>query len=41
MAQAFPDLKASGSIWTRSYFVATTGNVSSKTIKEYIDKQGG
>lgn len=41
VAQEFPELKANGSIWTRSYFVATTGNVSLETIKEYINKQGG
>ena len=37
VAQAFPEVKAQGSIWTRSYFVATTGNVSSETIKQYIE----
>ena len=26
-------------LWTRSYFVSTTGNVSSETIKWYIDIQ--
>lgn len=41
VAQEYPELKANGSIWTRSYFVASAGNVSSETIREYIDKQGG
>ena len=35
----FPQLKAMPSLWTRSYFVSTAGNVSSKTIKWYVDKQ--
>jgi putative transposase len=29
----------SGSIWTRSYFVASAGNISSDTIKNYIQSQ--
>lgn len=35
----FPELNIKGSIWTRVYFVSTVGNVSSKTIHEYIKKQ--
>lgn len=35
----FPQLKAMPSLWTRSYFVSTAGNVSSETIKWYVDKQ--
>ncbi|RLB07689.1 MAG: IS200/IS605 family transposase, partial [Deltaproteobacteria bacterium] len=27
------------SMWTRSYFVSTAGNVSSETIKRYIEAQ--
>ena len=27
------------SLWTRSYFVGTAGNVSSETIKMYIENQ--
>jgi len=27
------------SLWTRSYFVSTAGNVSSETIQRYIDAQ--
>ena len=41
VAQEFPELKAKGSIWTRAYFVASTGNVSSETIQKYIEEQGG
>ena len=35
----FPQLKAMSSLWTRSYFVSTAGNVSSETIKWYVDTQ--
>lgn len=27
------------SLWTRSYFVSTAGNVSSETIKRYVEQQ--
>jgi REP-associated tyrosine transposase len=29
------------SLWTRSYFASTAGNVSSETIKRYIEAQRG
>lgn len=29
------------SLWTRSYFVSTAGNVSSETIKRYVEAQKG
>ena len=29
------------SMWTRSYFAATVGNVSAETIKKYIEAQTG
>lgn len=35
----FPQLKGMSSLWTRSYFVSTAGNVSSETIKWYVDTQ--
>ena len=41
ISKQFPDLNIKGSIWTRAYFVATAGNVSSETIRHYIDKQQG
>lgn len=41
VAKEYPELKTGGSIWTRSYFVASTGNLSSDTIKQYIENQGG
>lgn len=35
----FPVLARMPSMWTRSYFVSTAGNVSSETIKRYIENQ--
>lgn len=35
----FPELTNMPSLWTRSYFVSTAGNVSSETIKWYVDTQ--
>ena len=39
LREEFPQLKAMPSLWTRSYFVSTAGNVSSETIKRYVDTQ--
>ena len=35
----FPQLRKMPSLWTRSYFVSTAGNVSSETIKKYVENQ--
>lgn len=35
----FLQLKGMSSLWTRSYFVSTAGDVSSETIKWYVDMQ--
>ena len=35
----FPQLKKMLSLWTRSYFVSTAGNVCSETIKQYVENQ--
>lgn len=35
----YPQLSGMSSLWTRSYFVSTAGNVSSETIKWYVDTQ--
>lgn len=35
----FEQLSKMPSLWTRSYFVSTAGNVSSETIKWYVDTQ--
>lgn len=39
LRQEFSYLKHLPSLWTRSYFVSTADNVSSDTIKRYIDEQ--
>ena len=36
LRQEFPELLKLPSLWTRSYFVSTAGNVSRETIKKYI-----
>lgn len=35
----FPELRKMPSLWTRSYFVSTAGNVCSETIKQYVESQ--
>ncbi|NJR38243.1 MAG: IS200/IS605 family transposase [Leptolyngbyaceae cyanobacterium CSU_1_4] len=37
----FPSLKKLPSLWSPSYFVATTGQVSTDTIRRYIENQKG
>lgn len=39
LREEFPQLSAMPSLWTRSYFVSTAGNVSSETIQWYVDTQ--
>ncbi|MEM8832064.1 MAG: IS200/IS605 family transposase [Cyanobacteria bacterium P01_G01_bin.19] len=40
LRKEFPELMKLPSMWTRSYFVSTAGQVSMETIKKYIDSQG-
>ena len=35
----FVELSRMPSLWTRSYFVSTAGNVSSETVKRYVEGQ--
>lgn len=35
----FIELEKMPSLWTRSYFVSTDGNVCSETIKKYVESQ--
>ena len=35
----FSDVLRSPTVWTRSYFVSTAGNVSSETIRRYVENQ--
>ncbi|MDP7980199.1 IS200/IS605 family transposase [Bacillus multifaciens] len=39
LREEFPHLQHLPSLWTRSYFVSTAGNVSSETIKHYVENQ--
>jgi putative transposase len=41
LRQKYPPLKKLPSLWTRSYFAATAGNVSSEVIQRYIAAQKG
>jgi putative transposase len=42
LREQFPQLKSRlPSLWTRSYYVGTAGNVSSETIRKYIEAQEG
>lgn len=40
LRQEFPELNKLPSMWTRSYFCSTAGNVSADTISKYIESQG-
>lgn len=35
----FPELRKMPSLWTRSYFISTAGNVCGETIKKYVENQ--
>jgi putative transposase len=39
LRQSFEHLSKMPSVWTRSYFVSTAGNISSETIKRYVESQ--
>jgi len=39
LRQEFPHLLKLPSLWTSSYFVSTAGNVSSDTVRKYIEEQ--
>ncbi|MDQ2087838.1 IS200/IS605 family transposase [Herbivorax sp. ANBcel31] len=39
LREEFKHLSHMVSLWTRSYFVSTAGNVSSETIKRYVEEQ--
>lgn len=39
LIEEFTHLRHLPSLWTRSYFVSTAGNVSSETIKRYVEQQ--
>ncbi|MBD8499652.1 IS200/IS605 family transposase [Paenibacillus arenosi] len=39
LREEFPHLRHLPSLWTRSYFVSTAGNVSNETVKRYVEQQ--
>ncbi|MBS7615503.1 IS200/IS605 family transposase [Candidatus Bathyarchaeota archaeon] len=39
LRREFPELLKMPTLWTRSYFVSTAGNVSSQVIEQYIESQ--
>ena len=39
LRREFPHIAGMPSMWTRSCFVSTAGNVSSDTIRKYIEMQ--
>ena len=39
LKEAFPTVFVVPSIWTRSFFVSTAGDVSSATIQKYVESQ--
>ena len=39
LREEFPHLLKLPSLWTRSFFLSTAGNVSQETIKRYIERQ--
>ena len=39
LREEFSKLEKMPSLWTRSYFVSTAGNVSSETIRKYVESQ--
>lgn len=41
LRQRYRDLHKLPSLWTRSYFASTAGNVSAQTIQRYIEAQRG
>jgi len=41
LREKYPQLRKLPSLWTRSYFAATAGNVSQEAIRRYIEAQKG
>ena len=39
LRKEFPHLLKLPSLWTRSFFLSTAGNVSQETIRKYIERQ--
>jgi len=41
LRKEFPELKKLPALWTPTYFVASTGQVSTEVVKKYIENQRG
>jgi putative transposase len=41
LRKKYPPLRKMPSMWTRSYFASTAGNVSQETIRRYIEAPKG
>ena len=41
LRQEFPQLLRLPSLWTRSYFCSTAGNISAEAVQRYIEAQKG
>lgn len=41
LREKYPSLRRLPSLWTRSFFAATVGNVSNEAVKRYIEAQKG
>ncbi len=39
LRKEFPELLKMSTLWTRSYFLSTAGNISSAAIQKYIERQ--
>lgn len=39
LRKEFPELLKMPTLWSRSYFISSVGNVSANTVKEYIENQ--
>ncbi|MGQ4892900.1 MAG: IS200/IS605 family transposase [Candidatus Njordarchaeia archaeon] len=41
LGERFPYLRRRGHIWAKGYWISTVGNVSSETVRRYIESQRG
>jgi putative transposase len=41
LRKEFPELLKLPTLWTPSYFVSSVGNVSTETVRKYIEEQRG
>ncbi|NIQ07372.1 MAG: IS200/IS605 family transposase [Candidatus Korarchaeota archaeon] len=41
LRQQFPELKEQRALWSPTYFIASTGEVTLDQLKQYVESQGG